>query len=111
MDSQQVPFQQPQLKQEAIWQVVAAIPVGTVASYGQVAQLAGLGRAARYVGSCMKKLPEDTQLPWHRVLRSDGRLAFTNTSPHFQQQQQRLDKEGVTVKNGRVSMKIFQWIP
>ena len=53
---------------EIIWQVVASIPYGTVATYGQVAQLAGLPGYARYVGATLKQLPKDTLLPWHRVI-------------------------------------------
>lgn len=50
-----------------IYTVIAAIPYGNVISYGDVARLAGLPRGARLVGWVLKKLPEETQLPWHRV--------------------------------------------
>src|SRR5690606_12187539 len=53
--------------QERILVVVYLVPEGRVATYGLVAQLAGLGRAARLVGSTLRKLPEDSRLPWHRV--------------------------------------------
>ena len=52
---------------ERIWQVVAMIPNGQVASYGQIAALAGMPRHARLVGRTMRELPKGSKLPWHRV--------------------------------------------
>jgi methylated-DNA-protein-cysteine methyltransferase related protein len=99
----------PQDNRQRIWQVVAAIPSGKVASYGQVAALADLPRAARLVGSILKNLPPDSKLPWHRVIRSDGKLAFPTGSERYLRQQDRLEDEGVTVIKGRISRQCFQW--
>lgn len=63
-------------KDQKIWQVVAAIPAGKVASYGQIADMAGLGRQARYIGKALGKLPEGHSIPWYRVIRSNGQIAF-----------------------------------
>ena len=57
---------------QRIWQVVASIPLGKVASYSQVATLAGLPRGARLVGRILGALPPDSKLPWYRVIRADG---------------------------------------
>ena len=62
--------------QERIWHIVARIPSGRVATYGQVAELAGLPGRARLVGHTLSRLPADTGLPWHRVVNSQGRLSF-----------------------------------
>lgn len=57
---------------QRVYQVVAAIPYGRVSTYGQVARLAGSPRAARQVGGILCRLPDDTQLPWHRVINRFG---------------------------------------
>lgn len=98
-----------QSKQAAVWQVINAIPRGRVASYGQVARLAGLGRAARFVGRTLKQLPPDTQLPWHRVIRSDGHLGLPIESEGFKRQKERLAEEGVNMIGSRVSMRHYGW--
>ncbi|MEP3561185.1 MAG: methylated-DNA--[protein]-cysteine S-methyltransferase [Marinobacter sp.] len=98
-------------KEQKIWQVVAAIPSGNVASYGQVAAMAGLGRQARFVGRALGKLPAGHSIPWHRVLRSNGQIAFPEGTETRQLQTEKLRLEGVEVNKGRVSMKSFQWQP
>ena len=96
-------------KEQKIWQVVASIPPGSVASYGQVADMAGLGRQARFVGRALGKLPSGHSIPWYRVIRSSGQIAFPQGSEAYETQVFRLREEGVEVLNGRVSMKRFQW--
>lgn len=66
-----------------IWQLVASIPKGNVATYGQLAIMAGYPNHARYVGTILKNLPNDSTLPWHRVVNAKGELSFprsVNTS-------------------------------
>ncbi len=96
---------------ERVWHVVYQIPEGSVASYGQVAGLAGLPNGARQVGRVMGKLPEGTTLPWHRVITSSGRIAFPPTTAAFHEQRLRLTEEGVPCPNGRVSMAKYRWSP
>ncbi|MFT6340743.1 MAG: methylated-DNA-protein-cysteine methyltransferase-like protein [Alcanivorax sp.] len=91
---------------DAVYQIVAAIPPGTVSSYGAVARQAGFPRHARIVGRLMSQLPTDTRLPWHRVLRGDGRVALAGT-PAGEQQIQRLLDENVTVLGDRVPRQYF----
>ena len=69
-----------------IWQVVASIPEGKVATYGGVAQKAGIARAARRVGQALRSLPSDTRIPWHRVVNAQGRISLPegSTSHHTQ---------------------------
>ena len=92
---------------DAVCQIVAAIPPGAVSSYGAVARQAGFPRHARFVGRLMSQLPKDTRLPWHRVLRGDGRIALAGT-PAGEQQIQRLLDENVTVLGDRVPRQHFQ---
>jgi methylated-DNA-protein-cysteine methyltransferase-like protein len=94
-----------------IRETVAAIPPGRVASYGQLAELAGWPRRARFVARVLGQTPAATPLPWHRVIRSDGRIAFPKDSAAFRKQRDRLLSEGVSVLAGRVKMKQFRWQP
>lgn len=97
-------------KDEKIWQVVLAIPAGKVASYGQVAEMAGLGRQARYIGRALGKLPKGHSVPWYRVIRSNGQIAFPEGSDIYREQVGLLEAEGVEVVNGRVAMSRFRWL-
>lgn len=97
-------------REQRIWQVVHAVPEGRVATYGQVARLAGIPGLARFVGRTLSQLPSDNVLPWHRVLRADGRIALVDT-PSGDEQIRRLKAEGVEVINSRVAIKRFQWNP
>lgn len=96
---------------EKIWQVVARIPRGRVATYGQVARLAELPGYARYVGYTMKNLPAGTKLPWFRVVNSQGRLPFPQDSSQYQSQKKKLESEGVVFIGGRFSLTEYQWRP
>lgn len=80
---------------------IRAIPAGEVAGYGEVARRAGLPGRARLVARLLGQ-NEDPALPWHRVLRSDGRIAFPDGSKGFREQSQRLRAEGVRVESGKV---------
>lgn len=94
-----------------IWQTVLAIPAGKVASYGQVADLAGLPGRARMVGRCMAAAPKEIEVPWYRVLRSNGQLAFKAGSTNSLKQTGLLQEEGVAVIKNRVNMNEYRWQP
>ena len=91
-----------------IWQIVAQIPQGKVATYGQIAHLAGLGRGARQVGTVLKNLPHDSKLPWHRVVNSQGRISLS-AGPAYERQADRLAIDQVAFINGRIKLSIYQW--
>ena len=86
---------------ERILAAVRAIPRGEIAGYGEVAHRAGLPGRARLAAKVLSE-NIDPKLPWHRVLRSDGRIALPEGSTGYREQCQRLRAEGVTVVNGRV---------
>lgn len=86
---------------ERILAAVRAIPRGQVAAYGEVAHRAGLPGRARLVARLLSE-NTDPGLPWHRVLRADGRIAMPPGSEGFREQSRRLRGEGVAVVNGRV---------
>ena len=91
---------------------IAAIPRGNVASYGQVAELAGLGRGARQVGRALRLLPQGTRIPWHRVINAQGRIALPPGSASHREQRERLLAEGVKfLASGRVDLSTYRWRP
>lgn len=92
----------------AIVRAITAIPLGCVASYGEIAARAGLPGRARLVGRVLGEAPEGA-LPWFRVLRSDGRIAFPPGSDGFREQVRHLAAEGVLVRNGRVDLAVHGW--
>ena len=75
---------------QRILTIVKEIPKGCVATYGQVAKLAGLPGYARVVGQALNKLPSDTQLPWHRVISASGRMSLSEDSDSFLEQKEKL---------------------
>ncbi|TVS17856.1 MAG: MGMT family protein [Gammaproteobacteria bacterium] len=94
---------------ERIRLIVAAIPEGSVATYGDVARFAGLPRRARMVGQVLAALPAGSRLPWHRVLRADGRIATRDDGETTQAL--RLEAEGILVRAGQVDLRRHRWQP
>ncbi|AAN79051.1 ybaZ [Escherichia coli O25b:H4] len=93
---------------QRVWQIVAAIPEGYVTTYGDVAKLAGSPRAARQVGGVLKRLPEGSTLPWHRVVNRHGTISLTG--PDLQRQRQALLAEGVMVSgSGQIDLQLYRW--
>jgi len=88
--------------EERIWQVVAAIPRGSVATYGQVAALAGMPRHARLVGRTLANLPDGSRLPWHRVVNAALRISPRGDDRAMEEQRRRLRREGVTFVGPRI---------
>ena len=89
---------------QAIWRAVAALPSGSVSTYGAVAASAGLPRAARLVGRALRLAPRALDLPWHRVVSAGGRIAFPAGSRGFREQRRRLKAEGLEVVGVRVQL-------
>jgi methylated-DNA-protein-cysteine methyltransferase related protein len=92
-----------------ILDVVLQIPEGKVASYGQVALAAGWPGRARLVGKALRDLPDNSHVPWQRVLRADGRVAFPSGDDRHELQVELLRTEGVELRNGRVDLRRFGW--
>ena len=98
-------------RREALYLTLAQVPAGCLVSYGQLAALAGLGRAARWVGRTLGQLPADSGLPWHRVIAASGRLSLPADSPAGAEQRTRLHREGIDLTNDRVNLRIHGWRP
>ena len=93
-----------------IFQVIAQIPYGRVASYGQIARLAGIPKHSRLVGYVLKHMDADSSLPWYRVINSQGKISLSKLNDQGQNiQAQLLLAEGVLVIGDKVKMKEFQW--
>ena len=97
---------------QLIYNVVRRIPRGRVATYGQVASLAGLAGHARQVGYALNALPDGTVVPWHRVVRAAGRISTRPTPGGELVQQLLLAKEGVRLDaRGRIPLERVRWRP
>lgn len=92
---------------QRVFQILAAIPLGQVTTYGDIARLAGSPRAARQVGGVLKKLPEGSTLPWHRVVNRYGEISLQGED--FKRQRQALLAEGIMFSEGRIDLVTFGW--
>lgn len=99
------------LSRERIYTLVRRIPRGRVATYGQIAHLAGFPRHARQVGYAMAALDAD-DVPWHRVVNAQGRISLRRRGEGAQEQRGRLEREGVAFDaDGRIDLQRWQWRP
>ncbi len=97
---------------EQIYKVVTKIPRGRVATYGQVAAVAGIPGQPRQVGYALNALPDGRSIPWHRVINAKGQISKRLESWCEQTQRELLECEGIAFDaNGRVSLSQFGWQP
>ena len=95
---------------ELIWRTVRKIPRGRVATYGQIAELAGLEGHARQVGYALHNLPERNNVPWHRVVNAKGEISPRSAGDSHELQRMLLIGEGVAIDSrGRIDLKKFRW--
>lgn len=91
------------------------IPYGKVATYGQIADLAGLPGRARLVGKALQQVPKNgvngETVPWYRVINSQGKISLPLGSKGFIEQRQLLLAEGVMVKGAKIQLKTYKWQP
>jgi methylated-DNA-protein-cysteine methyltransferase-like protein len=92
---------------KTVWQVVEGIPRGHVLTYGEVARLAGMSRAARRVSQAMRRAPKGVKLPWHRVVNAQGKISFPQDSAGYHRQKELLESEGVIFLNGKIDLQRF----
>jgi methylated-DNA-protein-cysteine methyltransferase-like protein len=101
-------------RNQRVWQVVAQIPQGRVATYGQIAALAGLGgpSAARQVGYALAALRDGTRIPWHRVVNAAGRISARADPARPDFQAELLAAEGVEFGLDKtIDLARFRWQP
>ncbi len=93
---------------QRVFQVVAAIPYGQVTTYGDIARLIGSPRAARQVGGVLKRLPEGSALPWHRVINRHGEISLIGDD--YLRQKKALLAEGIEIDvTGIIDLQQYRW--
>lgn len=97
---------------DMIHRIVSSIPRGRVATYGQIADLAGIPGQPRRVGYALSALPDVSSVPWQRVVNAKGEISLRAHSGAESLQRKLLRAEGVVFdRRGRIAMKRFQWRP
>ena len=98
---------------EIIYTVVREIPQGRVATYGQIATIVSPGLPARIVGYALYGLPEGTDVPWHRVINSQGKISYAvSRNEHDSLQQKILEQEGILfTSDGKIDLEKYLWFP
>ena len=92
-----------------VYKICRSIPKGKVATYGQLAKLAGKPKSARAVGTFMKNNPDAPLVPCHRVVASDGKLTGYSGIGGITQKKKMLLDEGVCFRNNRVDLSVSKW--
>jgi methylated-DNA-protein-cysteine methyltransferase-like protein len=92
---------------QSVWKVVSEIPSGHVLTYGEVARLSGMPKAARRVSQALRRAPRGMTLPWHRVINSQGKISFPEDSSGWLQQKDILENEGVVFLKGKIDLDRF----
>jgi methylated-DNA-protein-cysteine methyltransferase-like protein len=88
---------------------IKQIPRGKVCTYGVVAEVAGLPRRARLVGTVLRQTPSSKSVPWFRVINASGRISFPQGSDSYDRQRKHLEAEGVDFVGGRVDLDRYGW--
>lgn len=94
---------------DTVYIITSKIPKGKVATYGQIAQLAGSPGAARAVGMCMKTNPFAPRVPCHRVVASNGKLTGYSAPGGIKKKKAMLLAEGVKFKKDIVDLSLSRW--
>jgi methylated-DNA-protein-cysteine methyltransferase related protein len=96
---------------EYVVEIIRNIPEGKVATYGQIARLAGSPRAARQVVRVLHSMSRKYRLPWHRVINAKGQIALQDDES-YNEQRLSLEAEGVEIGlNGVIDLEKYQWKP
>jgi methylated-DNA-protein-cysteine methyltransferase-like protein len=96
-------------KVDAILITLANIPMGKVSSYGDIAKRSGFPGLARYVAHILKSLPSDSQIPWYRVINSQGKISFPKDSTMYCLQREKLKEEGIFLSHSNTVAKKYFW--
>lgn len=95
---------------ELIWSIVRKVPRGRVATYGQIAELAGLEGHARQVGYALHNLPAESNVPWHRIVNAKGEISARTGGDSHELQRLLLESEGVAFdERGRMDLECYRW--
>jgi methylated-DNA-protein-cysteine methyltransferase-like protein len=110
LDETTVPVGSASARWQRIYAAVRRVPCGRVATYGQIADLAGLEGHARQVGYALHALPAKSRVPWHRVVNARGEVSARSSGDSHELQRHLLEAEGVAFDaRGRIDLEIFRW--
>lgn len=99
-------------RDQRVYATVCSIPLGRVATYGQIATLSGMPGMARQVGYVLFDVPSNSTIPWHRVINARGEISQRSEFGAELGQRHRLELEGVQFdERGRVCLNTFGWNP
>ena len=96
---------------EKIWATIRLVPLGRVATYGQIATEAGFVKRPRLTAQALANVPPGMELPWHRIINAQGKSSMPEGSRGNREQLRRLKGEGVKIVNGRISLDEYRWQP
>jgi methylated-DNA-protein-cysteine methyltransferase-like protein len=95
---------------EKVYNAVKTIPQGTIASYGQIALMIGIPRAARQVGWILAKVTDDQQIPWWRIINNKGYISIKNNEYSALEQKKKLENENIKVTDDfQIDMKLYRY--
>ncbi len=98
------------IRHDQIYKAVQRIPPGSVATYGQIARLIGFPKNARQVGYALAALPNELQIPWHRVVNAKGEISLRAKPGYDEFQRILLEEEGIIFdEKGCISLQLYQW--
>lgn len=95
---------------EHFYDLICQIPLGKVSTYGDIARMADC-RSARAVGFALNQLPENSSVPWQRVINSQGKVSPRRNSEGHLIQKLILEEEGILFKNEQVDLQLYRWNP
>jgi methylated-DNA-protein-cysteine methyltransferase-like protein len=96
---------------ERIWATIRRIPLGRVATYGQIAAEAGYPKRPRLTAQALAHVPPGMEIPWYRVINAQGRISIPEGSAGHREQKRRLKGEGVKFAGERVDLDRYRWQP
>ena len=97
------------IERERIYEMVRRIPRGKVATYGQIARLAGYSGHARQVGYALSALPEANDVPWQRVINAQGKISTRSMPDLPNPQAELLEAEGIHFEDGKIDLGRYRW--
>ena len=103
------PASAPAVETARILAAIRKIPRGKVSTYGNVADVAGLPRRARLVGTVLRQTPASPSLPWYRVINAGGKISLPAGSDAYAKQRSKLEAEGVLFRGDRVDLQRYGW--
>lgn len=95
---------------QQVRKIIKKVPKGKVATYGQIAALSGNPRNARMIAGILHRYSEKENLPWHRIINSQGKISL-GLNDGYKIQKSLLESEGIVFKDKKIDLNKFQWSP